>query len=121
MLSIMEKLPKSRVDGALGWCDKKGSLWRVDNCESHIWINMDVTLQTVESVYNPLIPPHHCTPQLVGNQQGRSSGFRFNLLSAPSRPIFSGQWLWQISSPITAAGPLPICTGFPIKPLWHLT
>lgn len=27
---------------------------------------------------------------------------------------------WQISSPITAAGPLPISTGFPIKPQWHL-
>lgn len=24
----------------------------------------------------------------------------------------------QISSPITAAGPLPISTGFPIKPQW---
>ena len=26
----------------------------------------------------------------------------------------------QISSPITAAGPLPNFTGFPIKPTWHL-
>ena len=48
---------------------------------------------------------------------GRSSGFRINLLFAPSHLIYTKQWYLQISSPITAAGPLPIHTGFPIKPL----
>ena len=33
---------------------------------------------------------------------------------------FTKQWYLQISSPITAAGPLPICTGFPIKLSKHL-
>ena len=33
---------------------------------------------------------------------------------------FTKQWYLQISSPITAAGPLPTCTGFPIKLLKHL-
>jgi len=48
----------------------------------------------------------------------RSSGFRIILLAAPSLPAFAGQWhQLRRSSPITAAGPLPICTGFTIKPL----
>ncbi len=48
----------------------------------------------------------------------RSSGSRIILLAAPSLPTFAGQWhQLRRSSPITAAGPLPICTGFSIKPL----
>ena len=36
---------------------------------------------------------------------------------SPSLPIsfLASQWLDRISSPFTAAGPFPICTGFPIK------
>mgnify|MGYP000365612353 CR=1 FL=1 len=36
-----------------------------------------------------------------------------------SRPFPQGaspQWMCQVSSPVTAAGPLPNCTGFPIEP-----
>ena len=47
----------------------------------------------------------------------RFSGSRIILLAAPSLPAFAGQWhQLRRSSPITAAGPLPIFTGFPIKP-----
>lgn len=48
----------------------------------------------------------------------RSSGSRIILVAAPSHPAFAGQWhQLRRSSPITAAGPLPIFTGFSIKPL----
>ena len=50
--------------------------------------------------------------------EGRSSGFRITLLFAPSHLIRTKQWCLQISTPFTAAGPLPTCTGFPIKPYW---
>ena len=41
----------------------------------------------------------------------------FGSTYSPPLPVslLPKQWYWQISSPITAAGPLPICTGFPIK------
>src|SRR5262249_8486813 len=56
---------------------------------------------------------------------GRSSGFRIQLLTAPSRgrlcragpvshPSSCEQWLSQRSSPVTAAGPRRIHTVFPI-------
>ena len=57
---------------------------------------------------------------------GRSSGFRIQLLSAPSHgrsraerppsalPASCTQWFSQISSPVTAAGPQRIRTVFPI-------
>lgn len=46
---------------------------------------------------------------------GRSSGFRIILLAAPSHPcdFAPGQWTLRRSSPITAASPPPISTGFP--------
>ena len=50
--------------------------------------------------------------------EGRSSGSRINLLFAPSHLIKTKQWYLQISSSITAAGPLPVYTGFPVKPYW---
>ena len=50
--------------------------------------------------------------------EGRSSGSRIYLLFAPSHLIKTKQWYLQISSPITAAGPLPVYTGFPVKPFW---
>ena len=50
--------------------------------------------------------------------EGRSSGSLINLLFAPSHLIRTKQWYLQISSPITAAGPLPVYTGFPVKPYW---
>ena len=46
---------------------------------------------------------------------GRSSDSRINLLAAPSHPFCNRQWLMRRSSPITAAGPPPSLTGFPIK------
>jgi len=47
---------------------------------------------------------------------GRFSGLRIVLLLAPSRPeLVEGQWIWQVSSPITAAWPSPILTGFPFR------
>ena len=42
----------------------------------------------------------------------RFSGFRIDLLPAPSHEIIV-QWLVQVSSPVTAAGPRRICTVFP--------
>jgi hypothetical protein len=50
--------------------------------------------------------------------EGRSSGSRINLVFAPSHLIKTKQWYLQISSPTTAAGPLPVYTGFPVKPFW---
>ena len=45
---------------------------------------------------------------------GRYSGLRILLLLAPSHPLADpGQWIQQVSSPITAAWPFPILTGFP--------
>ncbi len=46
-------------------------------------------------------------------RSGRSSGFRFVLLAAPSHGILRSG-LWQRSSPVTAAGPQRIYTVFPI-------
>jgi len=43
---------------------------------------------------------------------GRSSGFRIALLAAPSHRL-AQQWLVQLSSPVTAAGPRRTFTGFP--------
>jgi hypothetical protein len=54
-------------------------------------------------------------PQTDGISKGRSSGSWIILLTAPSRSNALKQWPWQFSSPITAAGPLPVCTGFPFK------
>ena len=39
-------------------------------------------------------------------------------LYLPAR-LFSGSDISQSSSPITAAEPLPILTGSPVKPKWH--
>jgi len=50
--------------------------------------------------------------------EGRSSGSRINLVFAPSHLNKTKQWYLQISSPTTAAGPLPVYTGFPVKPFW---
>lgn len=47
---------------------------------------------------------------------GRSSGLRVILLTAPSRLSEKVSGVMRLSSPITAAGPLLICTGFPIIP-----
>jgi len=46
-------------------------------------------------------------------QQGRSSGSR--IIPQPRLPITlrAQQWLMWLESPFTAAGPLPILTGFP--------
>ena len=60
--------------------------------------------QSVSTGMNKLLP-------------GRSSDFRFILLAAPSRSygtaLISG--ILQRSSPVTAAGPSPIHTGFPLQ------
>jgi hypothetical protein len=53
--------------------------------------------------------PVHLTPS------GRSSDSRITLLSEPSHNACASQWLYRISSPFTAAGPLPNLTGFPFK------
>ena len=54
-------------------------------------------------------PKTHCEAH-----SGRFSGFRIILLLAPSHPALSaGQWIWQVSYPITAAWPSPTLTGFP--------
>jgi len=45
---------------------------------------------------------------------GRSSGSRISLLAAPSHPERTVTFL-RLSSPVTAAGPLPILTGFPLS------
>jgi hypothetical protein len=39
---------------------------------------------------------------------------------SPALPISKRQWFYRISSPFTAAGPLPILTGFPIKLVLYL-
>ncbi len=39
---------------------------------------------------------------------------------SPVLPISKRQWFYRISSPFTAAGPLPILTGFPIKLILYL-
>ena len=39
---------------------------------------------------------------------------------SPVLPISKRQWFYRISSPFTAAGPLPILTGFPIKLFLYL-
>ncbi len=39
---------------------------------------------------------------------------------SPVLPISKRQWFHRISSPLTAAGPLPIFTGFPIKLVLYL-
>ena len=39
---------------------------------------------------------------------------------SPVLPISKRQWFHRISSPFTAAGPLPILTGFPIKLILYL-
>jgi hypothetical protein len=50
----------------------------------------------------------------------------FWLPDLPTACAFPSRWIGtvahpQVSSPVTAAGPLPSCTGFPIKPRWgHL-
>jgi hypothetical protein len=45
---------------------------------------------------------------------GRSSGSRLNLINAPSHPVYIGTVAFlRFSSPVTAAGPLLILTGFP--------
>ncbi len=46
--------------------------------------------------------------------QGRYSDFRIDLLIAPSR-ILRIQWYSRFLSPVTAAGPSRIRTGFPLS------
>jgi hypothetical protein len=45
---------------------------------------------------------------------GRFSDFRIILLTAPSHPGSTGSDMLRFSSPVTAAGPSPICTEFPL-------
>ena len=77
----------------------------------------------------PIVQPIRNTPFLIleilitdtllyhegyRHASGRSSDSWFVLLAAPSHPHTYGQWQLQRSSPITAAGPFRISTGFPI-------
>ena len=59
-------------------------------------------------------PPRNLA-KVKRNRPGRSSGSRIVLLTTPSHCLNSG--FSRFSSPITAAGPLPILTGFPSGPL----
>jgi len=48
-------------------------------------------------------------------RSGRFSGLRIVLLLTPSHSALNAeQWIWQVSSPITAAWPSPTSTGFPL-------
>ena len=74
----------------------------------------------------------HCTSKILAickapssavvatlmSASGRSSGSRVARMPRLPNPL--DQWPSADSSPVTAAGPLPICTGFPIKPQGHL-
>ena len=62
--------------------------------------------------------PHHGA--IPKDSTGRSSGFR-GLHNRSRLPILPGQWRVANAFPITAAGPLPILTGFPIKHSHPLT
>jgi hypothetical protein len=55
-------------------------------------------------------------PRRSAFHPGRSSDSRIILLTAPSHRI-SNSGVLRCSFPITAAGPSPILTGFPLKPL----
>ncbi len=46
---------------------------------------------------------------------GRSSDSRITLLAAPSHQDIPNSGIVRLSSPITAAGPSLICTGFPFQ------
>ena len=50
--------------------------------------------------------------------EGRSSGLRSILYLHLPTWLKPSSGIMQISSPFTAAGPLPNFTGFPIKPVW---
>ena len=58
---------------------------------------------------------------------GRSSGFRIDLLPlafpasvpvAVDGPLMGYQPFFEVSFPVTAAGPRPTFTGFPLGPRW---
>jgi len=80
------------------------------------------TQSSEERLGNFYITLHSLPPKTQREAySGRFSGLRIVLILAPSRPLTLrqaqgfGQWIWQVSSPITAAWPSPILTGFPFR------
>jgi type III secretory pathway component EscS len=54
-----------------------------------------------------------CLPQSTGNLQGRSSGFRIRLLTAPSHLALTRQWHGAAFVPDYSGGTTPEFNGIP--------
>jgi len=105
--------------------EKKGFIFKIPyGCRHSFFIAIKTKTQSSKERLGNFYITLHSLPAKTQREaySGRFSGLRIVLLLAPSRPLTLrqaqgfGQWVWQVSSPITAAWPSPILTRFPFWP-----